>query len=313
MRLNFPGNSFFFGRINRENAPRAFFMKLERRKFHNASELHGKPLRFWAHKPCTCAHNFFCKTRRQRTSRMRLNFTANQFIFESINRENAHRTFFCKAWMAKTTKMRLNFITNHFVVGRINLDNAPTTFFIELGRWKLLKSFWTSQQTASFLDASIWKMRPELFSKMRPNFTENRFIFGHTNRGIAPTSFSVNLPGRELPECVWISRETALFWDAKIGKMPPELLYKPCKRRIPKMRLNSLYAVTCKRLQSWKYVPYIFENIFKLCFVIFSPMKEIAFKKCKCRFPKFLSAGAQKRCRKCQFSSAQREHWSLQT
>ena len=83
--------------------------------------------------------------------------------------------------------------------------------------------------------------------------------------------------------------------------MPSELLYKPCKRRIPKMRLNFLYAVTWERLQSWKYVLYIFKKIFKLCFVKFSPMKEIASKKCKCRFSKFLSAGVQKRCRKCRF------------
>jgi len=82
--------------------------------------------------------------------------------------------------------------------------------------------------------------------------------------------------------------------------MRPELLYKPCNRRIPKIRLNFLYAVTWKRLQSWKYVRHIFEKIFKLSFVKFSPMKGIASKKCKCRFSK-LSAGVQKRCRKCRF------------
>jgi len=35
--------------------------------------------------------------------------------------------------------------------------------------------------------------------------------------------------------------------------------------------------------------------------VKFSPVKEIASKKCKCRFSKFLSAGVQQRCRKCVF------------
>jgi len=29
--------------------------------------------------------------------------------------------------------------------------------------------------------------------------------------------------------------------------MRPKLLYKPCKRRIPKMRLNFLYAVSLER------------------------------------------------------------------
>jgi len=35
--------------------------------------------------------------------------------------------------------------------------------------------------------------------------------------------------------------------------------------------------------------------------VKFSPVKEIASKKCKCRFSKFFSAGVQKKCRKCRF------------
>jgi len=60
------------------------------------------------------------------------------------------------------------------------------------------------------LDAQIVIMRPEYFyklrkartSKMRLNFTENSFIFGHINRGIAPRTFSVNLAGRELSKCV---------------------------------------------------------------------------------------------------------------
>jgi len=35
--------------------------------------------------------------------------------------------------------------------------------------------------------------------------------------------------------------------------------------------------------------------------VKFSAVKEIASKKCKCRFSKFLSAAVRKRCRKCRF------------
>jgi len=51
MHLNFAGNSFIFGCINCENAPRTFSVNLAgREKFQNASELQGKQLRFWTHK-----------------------------------------------------------------------------------------------------------------------------------------------------------------------------------------------------------------------------------------------------------------------
>jgi len=53
-------------------------------------------------------------------------------------------------------------------------------------------------------------MHPDLFckaskakiSKLRMNFTANSFILGCTNRGIAPTTFSANLAGKDLPEYV---------------------------------------------------------------------------------------------------------------
>jgi len=54
-------NSFVYGRINRENAPRSFYIP-----------------------------------RKAQTSKMRLNFTANSFIFGSKNREYAPRTFSAK-------------------------------------------------------------------------------------------------------------------------------------------------------------------------------------------------------------------------
>ena len=160
--------------------------------------------------------------------------------------------------------------------------------------------FWTRKCVNNFF-INLTRQRT---SRILLKFTANRFIFGRTNRGIAPRTLSVKLAGRGLPKCVWTLRQTASFFDAQIVKMRPELLHQPCNRRIPKIRLNSLYAVTWKRLQSWKYVPYVFEKIFKLSFVKFSPVKEIASKKCKCRFSKFLSAGVQKRCRKCRFFAA---------
>jgi len=126
MRLNPAANSFTFGRKNRENASRTLFYKSCKEDFQNASELHSKPLRFWTHKTCNCAQNFFCETCRQRTSKMRLNFTANTFVFGRKNRENAPRTFLtCKV---KTSKMRLDFTANSFVFARKNRENAPKTF-----------------------------------------------------------------------------------------------------------------------------------------------------------------------------------------
>jgi len=58
---------------------------------------------------------------------------------------------------------------------------------------------------------------------MRLNFTANSFVFRRTNCGIAPTTFSVKRAGREFPECVWISRQTASFFDEQIAELGPEL------------------------------------------------------------------------------------------
>ena len=122
MRLNFTANNFVFG------CTELFLQSLQGEKFQNASELHSKQLRFWTHKSWNCAHNFFFKTCRQWTSRMRLNFTTNSFVF-----------------------------------GRINRENAPRTFVIKLERRKLPKCVWNSREIPSFFDAKIEKMRPELF------------------------------------------------------------------------------------------------------------------------------------------------------
>jgi len=59
-------------------------------------------------------------------------------------------------------------------------------------------------------DTQILKMRSEFFhqsykkkpSKMRLNFTANSFVFGHINHKYAPTTYAVNLAGRELLTCV---------------------------------------------------------------------------------------------------------------
>jgi len=85
MHLNFTANSFVFGHINRKYVPRTFSVNLASENFENASELHGKQLRFWTlefSEPCT-----------QRSSKIRVNFTENSYVPGCINRENASRIF----------------------------------------------------------------------------------------------------------------------------------------------------------------------------------------------------------------------------
>ena len=231
MRLNFTTNSFVFGCTNRGIATRCFSVKLAATElpkcvwtsrqpasfldakiekmrpelflqtsqgdyFQNASELHSKPVHFCTNKRWNCAQNFSIKLARQRTSKMRLNFTANNFVF-----------------------------------GRKNRENAPRPFFTNLARRLRPKCVWVSRQSASFLDAKIGKMRPELFLQSMQDenvqnasdFATNHFILGHINRGIAPRTFSVKLAAKELPKCVWTSLQTASFFNAKIGKMRPDL------------------------------------------------------------------------------------------
>ena len=173
MRLNFTANRFICGHTNRGIAPKTFSVNLQAENFQDASKFHGKPLRFWTHKSWNCARNFFCKSRRQRISKMRLNSTVNNFIFVRTTRENAPRpfllrlkgenflnaselrskplhfwthksrncaqNFFCKTCRQRTSKMRLNFTANSFVFGRINRENAPRTFYIKHARRKRQK------------------------------------------------------------------------------------------------------------------------------------------------------------------------------
>ena len=113
-----------------------------------------------------------------------------------------HPELFHKACKVKTSKIRLNFTEKSFVFGRTNRGTAPTS------------KPWT--QTTS---------------KMLRCFTTNSFVFGRTSRGIAPSTSSAKLAGRNLPKCVWISRQTASFLDAQIGKMRPELFFTKLERR----------------------------------------------------------------------------------
>jgi len=60
----------------------------------------------------------FHKACMERTSKIRLNFTANSFGFGHINRDNAPKNFFYKSRKVKTSKMRLNFAGNGFIFGK---------------------------------------------------------------------------------------------------------------------------------------------------------------------------------------------------
>jgi len=95
----------------------------------NASQLHGKQLRFWTQKSRKCARTFFCKPCKTKTSKLCLNFTENRFVFRHIYRDIAPGTLFCKIRRQRTSKMQLNFTGNTFVFGRKSRENAPRTFF----------------------------------------------------------------------------------------------------------------------------------------------------------------------------------------
>jgi len=67
---------------------------LQGENFQNASEFHGKQLRFWTQKKREMRPEMFYKACMEKTSKMRLNFTANSFVFRRINREISPITFF---------------------------------------------------------------------------------------------------------------------------------------------------------------------------------------------------------------------------
>jgi len=167
--------------------PELILWILQAENFENASELHGKQLRFWTHKskiaPRTfsaklagrklltcvwisrltalfldsysenCAQNFFCKTCRPKTSNMRLNFTEKQHRFWTHKSCNCAQNIFCVPCTQRNSKIRLNFTTNSFVFWCINRDNASRTFSAKLAGGEVPNCVWNSRKTATFLDA----------------------------------------------------------------------------------------------------------------------------------------------------------------
>ena len=195
MRLNFRANSFVFGCTNREIVPRTFSVNLQAENVQNASEFHGKQLCFWTHKSWKCTQNILYKACKAKTSKMRLNFTADSFVFGCKNQENAPTTF-SVTLQGENFQDGLNFTANRFVFGRTTHEIVPRTFSVKLAGRELPKCVWTSQQIPSFLDAKIEKMRPELFltckvktSKIRLDFTASSFVFAHKTCENAPKTF----------------------------------------------------------------------------------------------------------------------------
>ena len=94
----------------------------------------------------------------------------------------------------------------------------------------------------------LHKPRKAKTSKICLNFTAISFIFGRTNRKIGPELF-YKLASGEFLNCVWTFFHRSLLY---------------------------IHAVTWERLESWKYVPHIFEKITKFCFVKFSLVEEMS-------------------------------------
>jgi len=63
---------------------------------------------------------------------MRLNFTANSFVFGRTNRGKCAQNILYKARKEKASKMRLNFTANRFIFGLTNRGIAPRTFPVKL-------------------------------------------------------------------------------------------------------------------------------------------------------------------------------------
>ena len=156
MCVNFKANTFVSGRINRENSYRTFSVNLG-----GGGEL---PKCVWIS--------------RQTAS------------FVDAKNVKMRPEMFYKACTEKTSKMRVNFTANSFVFRRVNREISYITFSINLASGKVPKCFWTSRQIVTFLEALIVKLRPELFhkacmektSKIRLNFPTNSFGFGRKNR-----------------------------------------------------------------------------------------------------------------------------------
>ena len=108
-------------------------IKCENRELHNVPEQPSKDL--WAWKIIKGGQSIFTKCWSQECL-----FTRHK------NRENPPTTFL-SILQAEACKMRLNFTANSFLFGRINREKLSRTFSVNLGGGELQKCVWTSRQT----------------------------------------------------------------------------------------------------------------------------------------------------------------------
>jgi len=101
-------------------------IKCESQEYHNVFQQHRKNL--WECKIVKRAQSIFTKC-----------WSQECLFARYTNRENAPRTFFCKPCRRRTSKMRLNFTENSFVFGRINREIAPRTYSVNLASGVLPK------------------------------------------------------------------------------------------------------------------------------------------------------------------------------
>jgi len=138
-----------------------FSVNLAGRELPKCVSTYRKQIRFRTQKSRKCTHTFFMKLARAKRpksvwiSRQTLRFWTQKWW-------KCAQKSFCKPWIRRTSKMRLNFTANSFVFGRKNGENAPRNLFVNPEFGELSNCVWTSRQTAPFLDAKIVIMRPEL-------------------------------------------------------------------------------------------------------------------------------------------------------
>ena len=164
---------------------------------------------------------------------------------------------------------------------------------------------------------------------MRLHLTANSFVFGRINHENVPMIFLVKNASGVLPQRVNFTAKSFVFGRINRENGPRIFSFKHCKRRTFKMRLNVtaksiifghinrenaselFYTAHCSMylprpehgLNREDMTRTSLNKITKLCLVKFSFVKENASKFCMCWFSNFLSAGVQKKCRKCRFSA----------
>ena len=178
--------------------------------------------------------------------------------------------------MKKISEICLNFTANSFVFGRVTRKNAPGIIFVNLASGELPKCV---------------------------SFTAKFFVFRRMNRENAPKTLLLTLKAQNSKNVSELHGKQLRFWTYKSWKCARNFFINLQEENF-KVRLNIFHrsllyilAVTWERLKSCKYVPHIFYKIKKICFVKFSPVKEIA--------SNFASANFQNCCRLASKKSAE--------